>query len=367
MNKIKKQKKLVSILLIFVVMIATYGIIAMPDKAKAIDAISDASDTISDSDTSVTANHTFAFTTGTSTAINGYIEVTFPTQFGTSSLANTTCPDSGTNWEETLSNGDRTLRCTSITATKASGTQEITINSVTNPNSEATRYIEITHYSASDEILERVSVAVAIIEDIWMTAKVSSTLTFTISGTSTFGIVGGIPCSNVSTATTTPFGTLTVNATSTVCQTLNVTTNADDGYTVTVEQDDELTSDSGSNINSFNNYPDNTGSTTPGAWAPPTNTLDQYHTYGHMGLYSDDTDLEDYGTGYSDFDNNETTTWFAGLNNTDPMPIMHHDSPSDGGTQDKGEAHIIYQTEIGSLQEAGDYENTLTYICTPTF
>lgn len=366
MNKIKKQKKYLAGILIISIMIAMYGFIPMPDGANAVDAISDASDTISDSDVSVTANHTFDFTTGTSTAINGYIEVTFPAQFGTSSLANATCPDAGANWTETLNNGDRTLRCTA-TAENTAGVEQIIINSVINPDSEATRYIDIIHYDSSNNVLERVTVAVAIIEDILMTAKVDSTLAFTISGTSTAGIVGGIHCSNASTATNTPFGTLTVGATSTVCQTLNVTTNANDGYTVTVEQDDELTSDSDSNINSFNNSPDNTGSTTPEAWTSPTNTLDAYHTYGHMGLYSDDTDLEDYATGYEDFDNGETAVWFAGLNSTDPMPIMHHDSPSDGTTQDKGEASIIYQAEIGSLQEAGDYENTLTYVCTPTF
>ena len=367
MLKTKKQKKYLAIILTISMMVAMYSVMPSTDIAGAVDAIENASDTISDSDVSVTANHTFDFTTGTTTAINGYIEVVFPAEFGTSSLSNTTCPDAGSNWTEALSNGDRTLRCTAVDAENAAGTEQIAINSVTNPDSEATRYIEISHYDSSDILLERVTVAVAIIEDILMTAKVDSSLTFAVSGTSTAGVVGGIPCENASTATNTPFGTLEVGATSTVCQTLNVTTNADDGYTVTVEQDDELTSDSLSNINSFNNSPDNTGLTTPEAWTVPTNQLDQYHTFGHMGLHTDDSDLEDFDTGYDDFDNGETETWFAGLNSTDPMPIMHHDGPSNGIAQDSGEAHLIYQVEVGSLPEAGDYENTLTYICTPTF
>ena len=81
-----------------------------------------------------------------------------------------------------------------------------------------------------------------------------------------------------------------------------------------------------------------------------------------MGLHTDDSDLNSLG-GYDDF----STNLFAGLNSTDPMPIMHHNGPSDGSTEDKGAVNVIYQAEIGSLQEAGDYENTLTYICTPTF
>ena len=129
-----------------------------------------------------------------------------------------------------------------------------------------------------------------------------------------------------------------------------------------------LTSDSNSNINSFNNSPDGTGSTTAETWVTPRNELDQYHTYGHMGLTSDDADLNSLGT-YNSFAPTDTDgiTQYVGLNNTDPMPIMHHDGPSDGTTQNVGLSHIAYSVEIGSLQEAGDYENTLTYIATPTY
>lgn len=366
MNQFKKQKKLISTLLVFAIMVAMYGFIPRPNNANAVDAIANARDLISDSDVSVTANHIFTFTTSTSTPATDYIEFTLPSQFGTTTLANTTCPDGGTDWTEALSNSDRTLRCTRGGATRAAGAATTTINSVVNPDSELTRYINIVHYDSLGNIRERVDVAVAIIQDVLMTARVSSSLTFVISGTSTAGRVGGIPCSNDSTATNTPFGTLVVNATSTVCQTLNVTTNADDGYTVTVFEDDEMTSDSGSNINSFNNAMDNTGSTTAIAWVTPQNILDQQFTYGHMGLHSDDSDLESYSTGYNNFDAGAATL-FAGLNASDPLPVMHHDGPSDGVTQNKGEAHVIYQVQVASLQEAGDYQNTLTYICTPIF
>jgi len=364
MKLFKKIKKTISALLVLAIVVAIYGFIPRPEIAGAVDSIKDARDLISDSDLGVSANHTITFTTGTSTPIDDYIEFVFPDQFGTMALGNTLCPDGGVGWDEVLSNGDRTLRCTA-TALRAAGAATTTINNVTNPDSEATRYIEVTHYDVDDNIKERVTVAVAIIEDVLMTARVVSTLTFTVSGTTTDGVVGGIDCSNASTATNTPFGTLVVNATSTVCQTLNVTTNADDGYTVTVFEDDELTSDSGSNINSFNNAFDNTGSTTAAAWVSPQNILDEYYTYGHMGLHSDDADLESFGTGYNNFNNGGTL--FAGLNASNPLPIMHHNGPSDGLTPNKGAANVIYQVQIGSLQEAGDYQNTLTYICTPIF
>ncbi|MEA1963210.1 MAG: hypothetical protein U9M94_03130 [Patescibacteria group bacterium] len=362
MLKTKKQKKYLAAILTVSIMVAMYGVMPSADIAVAVDAIEDAKDTISDSDSEMTATHTFNFKTNATTTATGYWRITFPEYFTGISDTNTTCGYGDANF--TASSTGQLVDC-AVTADEVGTTTQVVITGVGNPATTSTYYIEIGNYNASDELLEQVTVAVVIVDDVLMTAKVDSSLTFEVSGTSTDGIVGGIHCSNASTATTTPFGTLETGATSTVCQTLNVTTNADDGYTVTVEQDDELTSDSLSNINSFNNSPNETGSTTPEAWVSPTNTLDAYHTYGHMGLHTDDSNLET-GTTYDDFDT-AGATLFAGLNTTDPMPVMHHNGPSNGVAQNSGEAHLVYQVEIGSLQEAGDYENRLTYICTPTF
>ncbi len=322
--------------------------------ARAVDSISNASDTISDSDTGVTATHSFVFVTGTTTPATGYWEVIFPAGFTGIVVGNVTCGAG------TAGVSGQTVTCT-MASDQSAGTSTITVSGVTNPSTEGTQYITINNRNGSDVILERVKVAVAIVEDVLMTARVDSSLTFTVNGTSSGAVINGVTCDNDTTATTTDFGTLAVGTPTTVCQTLEVTTNADDGYIVTVQQDQELTSDSGSNINSFDNSPDGTGSTTPHTWVSPTNTLDAYHTYGHMGLTSSDADLSSYG--YSDF----TGSKYAGLNSTDTMVIMHHNGPSDGSTQNKGFAGVAYTAEIGSLQEAGDYENTLTYICTPTF
>ena len=54
-------------------------------------------------------------------------------------------------------------------------------------------------------------------------------------------------------------------------------------------------------------------------------------------------------------------------NATDQVEVMYHTGPSDGTTPDKGLTQVAYTAEISTLQEAGDYENTLTYICTPQY
>lgn len=362
-NKINKKFFVGALLL---VMVAMYGFVPMPSKVKAVDAISDAKDTISESNINDTATHVFTFTTGSTTPDTGYIDIDFPADFGNVTAGGNIVCSSGT----ASAPDTETARCTAGVGGIAAGALTVTVSNVTNPSSEGVQYIEITNYGAGGTpILERVTVAVYIVRNVWMTARVDSTLNFVVSGLDGGSdTVNGLTCTATSTATSTPFGTLPVGTPVNVCQQLNVTTNADDGFVVTVEEDQELTSDSGSNINSFNNSPNGTGSTTAQAWTSPDNDLDMYHTYGHMGLTSDDADLNSLG-GFNSFASGDTdgALQFAGLNSTDPMEVMQHDGPSDGTTQNVGTARVLYRAEIASLQEAGDYENTLTYIVTPQY
>jgi hypothetical protein len=362
--KTKKQKRIIISTLIFMVVVM-YGFMPPVFQAAAYNSIFHAADLMSDTDLAQTATHTFTFTTATTTPAGGYWDIVFPAGFSGLATTSVTCAYGAAGITEQIVGNNDTVRCL-FAGQQAATSSSVIVTDVINPNVENEYGIWIYNYSNTGELRDRVHVWVGIFNDIWMTATVNSVLDFVISGTSTAGVVSGVACTNASTASTTPFGDLVAGVPSTVCQTLNVTTNADDGYTVTFFQDNELTSDSGSNINSFDNAQDHTGSTTPVLWTPPLNLLDQYNTYGHMGIHTDDADLQNYGTGYENF-NNGGQVLFAGLNSSDPMPIMHHTGPSDGHTQNVGEVHILYQAEIGSLQEAGDYESTLTYVCTPTF
>ena len=363
--KIKIYQKALSLFTIIAMMVAIYGFIPLPGVVQAVDSITDAQDLISDSDLGMPATHTFTFTTGATTTAGGYWEFYFDESGGNFSGVldtNTTCAYGDANFTAS-STGDK-VHCV-VTADEAATSTQVVVTDVTNPSSDGYYKIGVGLYDASDVLIERVDVMVYIINDVLMTATVDSTLQFTINGINTNTTVNNIDCTATSTSETLPFGTLVVNATSTVCQRLNVITNADDGYTVTVEQDHEMLSDAGSNINSFNNAITGSGTTTAETWQPPLNTLDEEHTYGHMGLTSDDQDLNSLGS-YNDFYNSGDAL-YVGLSGTDPMPIMHHDGPSDGTTTSIGQANVAYSTQVASLQEAGDYESMLTYICTPTY
>jgi hypothetical protein len=353
--KQKQFKKIITII-VGVSMVSLFGFPPLLQNAQAVDSIVHASDRLSDSDMSQIATHTISVTTTHNIDAGGKIEYTLPAGFSIIGAdGDITCQGLGA---ESRSGGNRTAVCT-YAAGLVIGQATTTIANITNPAAAGSQVINVTSYDSTGTILERVQIRVAIISDVWMTATVDATLTFTINGLADTETVNGVDCDMDTTATTTPFGTLNVNTPTTVCQELVVATNASEGFNVTVWEDNEMETESGSNINSFDNSPDGTGSSTKHAWAAPAGILDNYSTYGHMGLTADDASLSN-GDAFG-------ASLYAGFTGTTPIEVMYHTGPSDGTDVDRGLSKVAYTAEISALQEAGDYENTLTYIATPIY
>lgn len=336
-------------------------------------------DTLSDSDTGSASNHTIQFLSPTGVGSNATITVTFPLGFNisTSSVAvadvdfeingvdetlTAAAPGAG-EWQMTIVGQDLRLRSGSAESlgVNASATIKIGtnadgpgVNRVTNPTNINSYEFSITA-GASDSGQTRV----AIVDNVLVTANVDTTLTFTVSGVANGATVNSSPTTTATTTTSTalPFGTVAAGVSKTLAQDLTVATNAIHGYVVTVEQDANLLSSTGADIDGFI---DGAYTNTPTAWVAPTNNIALENTWGHWGLTSDDISLLGAGV---DFAANQ---WVAA--STTPRAIMAHDGPADGVTNDIGSARVGYQIQISALQEAGDdYNTTLTYIATPTF
>lgn len=326
--------------------------------------LTDASDTIADSSPSATTTHTFDFTTSQQVPASGDILITFDNSFDLSGVgqANVTCPLSGSD----KNIGGQTVECSSTTAALGVGTHQLVVASVVSPVKVASAGVADTYTNtiqtrnAANAEIENAQVMVAIIDQVTVTGSVDATLQFTVSGTATGTAINGTTTTFTTTSTTIPFGTIAPNSIETGAQELTVTTNADYGFVVTVEQDQNLTSAAGSDIDSFD---DGSPVGTPKAWESPSGTLGTENTYGHMGLTSDDSNLNSDDGSYPDF----TGSAFGGFNGTSTYVVFAATSTSDGSTQDIGMAKVGYQVEITSLQEAGDYTNTLMYICTPSY
>ena len=205
---------------------------------------------------------------------------------------------------------------------------------------------------------------VAILPNVTLTAAIATIFTFTVAGDATSTVINHATTTIAAPANgqSLPFGTLVSGTTTTMGQHLTVTTNARNGFVVTVQANQPPTSGAGAIINSFE---DGATTTTPEPWAFPQNILNQYNTYSHFGVTSNAaSSTPSIASDWA----NATSTKYRGAFITAPLDIFDWNGPSDGTTQNVGVADVAYSISISPLQPAGnDYTDTLTYVATPTF
>ena len=248
--------------------------------------------------------------------------------------------------------GDKSVTLTAC-GTIATGTKSVTFtnNHVTNPSSPGSYKIIVGGTQADSG-----QTLVAIINQVTVSASVATSLSFNITGLSSGSTVNGETTSTSTSASAIAFGTLASGTPIIGGQELTVTTNAGNGFVVTVQEDQNLTSSAGSQIYTFK---DGGGTSLPIAWASPTSIVGNALTYGHIGLTSDDSDLN-----AGEF----TGTKYVGNFATTSRVIFSNSGAADGVTQNIGKARVAYKIQISALQAAAsDYSNHFTYICTATF
>ncbi len=369
-----KTHKYLALIVLAGLLMWSVGLPAWAPMAQAA-ALTNFSDTLTDSDVSAPSNHTIAYTTPNGVSAGETIVITFPAGFNLSDLSFNDI-DLYAGSERTLgsspSGATWGVATTSTTITFTSGTDTIASSTavvieigthatagatgdtqIINPGSPGTQIINVSSGSGIDSADTRVY----IIDDVVVTASVNTTFLFSITGVASGASVNGSPTTTADTTTSTslPFGTLNALQSKTLAQDLSVTTNAANGFVVTVQQDQNLRSATNADIDGFI---DGAYTNTPAAWVQPSGSLGQEWTYGHWGLTSEDADLntDEFGS----------DLWVAA--STTPRQVFSHNAPSNGTTPNSGSTRVGFQIEITSLQEAGtDYTNTLTYIATPTF
>ncbi len=370
-TNVEALHRVVAMLVAAAVLVVSVGFYGTAQAAN----LTQVSNTLSDSDVSALSNHTIRFVLASTSAgvlAGGNITITFPTGFATGSVAfgDIDMTVNGVDqtlaaaaapgvWGATISGAVLTIASNNSTIA-ASSTVVIEIgthatfgttgtNRVTNPT--AGSYEFYVTAGASDTGRTRV----AILDNVDVTAVVDTSFTFVVNGLATSTAINGTTTTGSTTATSIPFGTLVAGIPKVLGQKLDVTTNARNGFVVTVEQDQNLLSSTGADIDGFI---DGAYTNTPAAWAAPTNAILNENTWGHWGLTSEDSNLNGDEFGSALFVSASTT----------PRQIFSHTGPADGTTADVGTTDIAYAIQITPLQEAGDDYNTiLTYIATPTF
>jgi len=335
------------------------------------------SDTLSDSRPGVAANHTIVYTNPSSTLATQSISYTFDpvgSLFGSlagvgvgdvtstgMTIVGTTCSAGGTNVSMATSTNALTFTvCSSATISSGTVTLKILNGKITNPTSTGSYIIRIGGTQANSA-----DTRVAIVNGVNVTAAVATTFTFTVSSlpTSTTLLNNATTTGN-DTSTTLPFGTITPNTHNELGQQLNVTTNASNGFAVTMHEDQDMVSNKGNTIHLFSNA---NATSTPSPWTSPTNIINTPATYGHIGITSDDTSSSLVGG--PNFGAGGASPLYAGsFNPTSTLTVFAWNGPADGTTQNVGAAKVAVRIEISPLQAAAnDYSNNLIYVATPVF
>jgi hypothetical protein len=340
--------------------------------------ITNASDTLSNSGPSQSSVHTIAFTQPNGMTTGQIFVLEFASQFDLTSLvigdismtvggnATNTAGAAAANTWGVVIGGDNSIAFETPTNIGVASSTEIVITigdeagtMIANPSATTSYAINIGQDTATTTAQDSGQVRVAIIDEVTVTASVDTTLEFVVNGVASGQTVNTSPTTTAAgtTNTTLPFGTLSADTSKTLAHDLQVTTNAYNGYTVSVTLSGPLQSGLGGVIDSFI---DGADTAVPTAWTAPSELISDDKTWGHWGVTSDD-----FVTGRaSEF---SADAW-AGLATSSPTIVMGNTGPADGTTAGVGAARIGYQVQTSPLQEAGtDYNTTLRYIATPTF
>lgn len=339
------------------------------------------SDVLSTSQPSVASDHTITFTTPTGVANGGTITIDFSDgPFVVGSVDYTDIDVATTSGEFDLAANcagsemaSAAFAGTMLTITMCAtdgglisplGTTTISIGlnaaggnaQLVNPT-VGSKQIPITA-GASDTGETRV----AIVNTVTVTASVDTQFEFSVDGVQGNQTVNGTTTGGTTTATLIPFGQLTANVASTAAQDLSVTTNARNGFVVTVVADGQLDSTNGADIDGFRNgnYDD-----TAVPWEAPSASIGSEETYGHWGITSDDPTLTEGLT--DEFDTGGDGQDYVSASTT-PVEVFRHTGPANGQTTGEGTTRVGYTVQISDFQEgAEDYQAILTYIATPVF
>jgi hypothetical protein len=269
------------------------------------------------------------------------------------------------------------------TAFDGSSNDAIVINDLINPAPKInhatgladTYRIVVQHLNSSFATQDSTATSIGVIEAVRVTASVAPQITFQISGVAASTTACGVTTDVTTTAAAVPLGELSISVFTDAAQALAVSTNATNGYVVTVRANDQLGRDAGTCAG------DNTGSEcipdSVGENASMTHassdewdvtsvkgfgfSLDNVNTSGLTPVFEYDTVAGDCTGAYCARQFADTENIGADVTQT-PQTIF-----SSSSVADEHNLYVCYRAIISATQSAGEYENHLIYTATATF
>jgi len=229
-------------------------------------------------------------------------------------------------------------------------------------------------YDSSDNQIDTADIKVAPVEAVLVSATVEETLSFAVAARSVGSTSCGKPASVTSTATSIPWGS--ISSTDTfydAAQQLTVSTNADAGYTVKIEENDQMGKDGTTCTGATAGEADNCIKDTTCDTSCSESSEDDWETATNngLGISLDNVTGSDAafeynavsgnctGTTESDFCARQIADMEASETNQN---ILSDTAPVSGSS-----AYVCYRLSVSGTQPAGYYYNKVKYTCTATF
>lgn len=228
-------------------------------------------------------------------------------------------------------------------------------------NSSGNVYTYFVRHMNGTSVVASTQGKIAVVESVRVTATIDPTITFTIGTTapilSTGNTACGVPLSSGApntTATAVSFGSVSIAAFNSIAQMLSIVTNAPSGYAITTFANNQLTVIGGSTT------------------IPPTTCDSGPCTTTSEQVWSNATN---YGFGYS-LENlgSAVGATFVGTNVSQkarPFPVGASSAVTiikNTSTPTQTESYYVcYRLNPSTTQQAGTYENKITYTATATF
>lgn len=357
------------------------------------------------------AIHTVAFTTATTIPTNGSVLITVPSidvtgktndgfpdtnsatstngfdlaSLGTSnvSIASSGCANNWTitsvtagtsSTNHTILISRNTNSCASgstLTVTIGDGTKKL-INPapISSGHTQGTADVYKILVETRDNVpnnLDSVYTAVAPVEAVFISATVDQTLSFSIAAVAAAQTRCGATTSVATTATSVPWGTITtVNSFLNAAHLLTVSTNAASGYSVKVEENDQMgksgiTCTGGSAGPANSCIPDTTcdggtcTSATSAEWTTATNN--------GLGFSLANSSGTDASFLYNESARTFSSRQFPDQENSETKQNVM----SNAGAVSGSAVNVCYRITVGGTQPAGYYYNIVKYTATPIF
>jgi len=167
----------------------------------------------------------------------------------------------------------------------------------------------------------------------------------------------GVATDVTTTASTVPFGSLSINSFTNAAQQLEVSTNADNGYVVTALENDQLSRVDDSTVEIAD---------TPGDTSTASESVsDEWSSTSTKGFgYSlQNVDANSVAFYYNESSRTFSARQFAATADSEsPQTIF-----SSSTVADAEDAYVCYRAIVSATQEAGTYWNAITYRATATF